>query len=485
MLPRHACDEHKWDGGKCTFHELKVCSCGKCEDDADLKCDGKDYHTRQILKCPMRSLAYKIECHQRASMSKQLVHPILKRGHSNWLEASHNVFIRFRPKHIHLERLHYILSTELALLQSNMTYMYRKRGPQYHWVVELFRHLKLPVNDGVHRALEDFNNLRMEKLEHAKTEKSKKRRIMLKVERTKDAQRRKEWSRKHGHDTYGDDEDSDTAELKPKQKKKSIKGQKMVEGQCKCGSTTHLWTSHNECPYNKRRVNDAPTLPHKDDDTSPPHSDLSDNLSPAGDNSSDESESTSSDDWCYEDDIISSDMCVCGALGRAHKRDCPISSRSGLPTEVYSTDSRLSQSDSLWGAVGKSKSYLSTSGKRKSQQVDELPIKKKRVTTSFEVGNYVCLHSSRLANQHVPCRIVRKCRKGYQLYCRKGILDRTYPSGELTSLGDDSSITLDIWRQASRISFKSVIDDPTCMQTCNCVLSKSSKNIIELTTQRY
>ena len=69
--------------------------------------------------------------------------------------------------------------------------------------------------DGIHRALEDFNNLRMDKLEHEKSEKSKKR-IMLKVERAKDAQRRKEWSRKHGHDTYGDDEDSDTAELKPR-----------------------------------------------------------------------------------------------------------------------------------------------------------------------------------------------------------------------------------------------------------------------------
>ena len=117
-------------------------------------------------------------------------------------------------------RLHCILSTELALLQSNMTYMYGKRGPQYHWVVELFRRLKLPVYDGFHRALEDFNKLRMEKLEHEKTEKSK-RRIMLKVERIKDAQHRKEWSRKHGHDTYGDDEDSDTAELKPKEKKKA------------------------------------------------------------------------------------------------------------------------------------------------------------------------------------------------------------------------------------------------------------------------
>ena len=115
--------------------------------------------------------------------------------------------------------------------------MYRKRGPQYHWVVELFWRLKLPVYDGVHRALGDFNNLRMEKLEHEKTEKSKKR-ISLKVERAKDAQHRKEWSRKHGHDTYGDDEDdSDTAELKPKGKK-TKRTKKTVEGQCKCGSTT-------------------------------------------------------------------------------------------------------------------------------------------------------------------------------------------------------------------------------------------------------
>ena len=68
MLPRHACDKHEWDGGKCTLHELSVLLW--CQDGADLKCDGKDYHTRQILKCPLHSLAYDIECHQRASMSE-------------------------------------------------------------------------------------------------------------------------------------------------------------------------------------------------------------------------------------------------------------------------------------------------------------------------------------------------------------------------------------------------------------------------------
>ena len=47
---------------------------------------------------------------------------------------------------------------------------------------------------------------------------------MLKVERTKEAQHHKEWSRKHGHDTYSDDEDSDSSS--PRKKKKKAKGTK-------------------------------------------------------------------------------------------------------------------------------------------------------------------------------------------------------------------------------------------------------------------
>ena len=90
----------------------------------------------------------------RAGMSEQLIHPILKRRHSNWLEI---MFIHFRPKHIFLERLHYVFSTELALLQSNMTYMYQKHGPQYPWVVEQLEHLKLPEFDGIQAVLEAFN----------------------------------------------------------------------------------------------------------------------------------------------------------------------------------------------------------------------------------------------------------------------------------------------------------------------------------------
>ena len=53
-----------------------------------------------------------------------------------------------------------MVSTELALLQSNMTYLYEKRGPQYHWVVELFKRLRLPIFDGVQAALEAFSEKR-------------------------------------------------------------------------------------------------------------------------------------------------------------------------------------------------------------------------------------------------------------------------------------------------------------------------------------
>ena len=107
-LARHAHDEHVWEGGKCEFHNLRVCTCKCCDDLQNLKCEGKEYRTRYPVTCPFHSLAYEIECHERAEAAEQLVHPSLKRGHSNWLEASHSVFIRFRPKHIYLERLHYV-----------------------------------------------------------------------------------------------------------------------------------------------------------------------------------------------------------------------------------------------------------------------------------------------------------------------------------------------------------------------------------------
>ena len=199
-------------------------------------------------------LAYEIECDRRADMADVLVHPILKRGLSNWLEASHNVFIRFQSKHINLERLHYETSTNLGLLQSNMTYMHSKHGPSYHWVpeFELFRRLGLTVFEGLQEQLEALNRKIKAGLDLAKTEAAKRRRIQLKRERVLDSQRRKEWTKAHGRDTYGSDDEADTV-------------QKVgVKRKCKCGSSTHSLPTHRDCPMNKKRKVDAPGSLHDD-----------------------------------------------------------------------------------------------------------------------------------------------------------------------------------------------------------------------------
>ncbi len=108
---------HEWNGGACEFHKKTVCSCGKCEHQKGHTCSGKPYKTRNTLTCPFHSLAYEIDIETRAAHAEQLVHPEMKRGHSNFPEASHNVLIRFRRKDIFLARLHYNLSTDLGLLR--------------------------------------------------------------------------------------------------------------------------------------------------------------------------------------------------------------------------------------------------------------------------------------------------------------------------------------------------------------------------------
>ena len=77
-LPKHARDEHEWEGGRCDFDPLKVCTCKKCEDKESLECAGKPYHTRIKLSCPFHVLAYEIECNERAACVSKILHPVLK-----------------------------------------------------------------------------------------------------------------------------------------------------------------------------------------------------------------------------------------------------------------------------------------------------------------------------------------------------------------------------------------------------------------------
>ena len=284
----HARNIHEWEGGSCNFHSLKICICKTC-DDNELTCDGKLYSTKHPLTCPLHALAYEIECDERASHAHDLIHPVLGRGHSNLPEASHNVLVRFRSKNLHLHRLHYITSTNVGLCQSNMTWLTSKKGIQYHWLLDLFHRLKLPVFDGMEKALRKANDERAKKLEKLKTDEFKKNRIALKRKREIEQEVRKQWlQEQETSHAYGDDDELDIETHDDDEGASDLLSQTMFAGpdgasvvtnkkthlrtshsegedkqvsdtsnaerkSCKCGSTEHLRTNHHDCPFNKCR----------------------------------------------------------------------------------------------------------------------------------------------------------------------------------------------------------------------------------------
>lgn len=343
-LPRHAVDDHSL----CDFHPLVVCSCDKCENEDQIECEGRPYRTRFRLDCKFHALLYEIECHKRAGRVKELIHPVLKRGHSNAVEASHNVFIRFRSKDIALERLHYNLSTNLALLQANLTFMHGKFGTSYHWIPELYRRMELPVFDGVQEALESHSVQRKRALEKAKTTPEKKRRIEDKRRRARDAKRRKDWSKVHGCHTYGEVATESGHEEEGGDKPRRGNKNAAKQGKCSaCGSTAHKRSTHRDCPFNKRNsstVNSDSVVDRPDVEfASPAHStDEELDLYSTSD--------LSDVDAVDLDDVYSGVVCTCGSNGRAHKRDlshelqatwswysCPSSTSSSLQSKSTSS----------------------------------------------------------------------------------------------------------------------------------------------------
>ena len=99
-LPNHARDEHEWDGGRCDFHPLWVCTCEQCENKAVIKCVGMPYQTKMKLSCPFHALAYENECKERDS------------GH-NFCRPSYCL----HPTHVLYYTYMYILSAELIFSQ--------------------------------------------------------------------------------------------------------------------------------------------------------------------------------------------------------------------------------------------------------------------------------------------------------------------------------------------------------------------------------
>ena len=179
------------------------------------------------------------------------------------------MLIRFRSKDLHLHRLHYITSTNLGLCQSNMTYLTGKKGTGYHWLLDLFGRLKLPLLDGMQEALEQANKNRKKKLEKLRSEESKKKRIKWKNARDLEQEERKRWVKQQEirHDYGEEDGGEDDVEVDSVGGARELLGSSSVSGpdsaviiaskkKCKCGSTSHLRTSHRECPMNKSKRHD-------------------------------------------------------------------------------------------------------------------------------------------------------------------------------------------------------------------------------------
>lgn len=261
----HARNEHSWGDQQCSFHAKMSCSCGNCdEDDLQIKCEGKVYTTKNVLTCPMHQLAYEIECNERASRAQEVIHPDFGRGHSNLPEADHHIFTKFRAKDQNLQRLHYITSTNFGLMQSNMKWLRGKRGPDYHWIIELYKKLGLPVYKDIVEALVASTQESEKTLVHQQKEETKKKRIANKRARLEENEERKRWLKEQkANHTYGSiaqeevEEDKEASALINRDNEGSDvpAGTIVVSNTvraCKCGAVTHKRVTHKDCPLNKK-----------------------------------------------------------------------------------------------------------------------------------------------------------------------------------------------------------------------------------------
>ena len=182
-------------------------------------------------------------------------------------EAAHYIMLTFCQKDKSLQHLAYITHNNRGLLQTNMTRM-QARNPGYHWYLEMFKRLNLPVMVGITNAVEHANKIRSYHLEKKASEKH---RITLKIGRAERQEGRKAWVKAQllVH-TYGSDsEDSDDNKGRTGQDdagREEIMLAMTHRQVCPVrhagvGSTSHRCTSHRACPLNKSSVQDKENKP--------------------------------------------------------------------------------------------------------------------------------------------------------------------------------------------------------------------------------
>lgn len=152
-----------------------------------------------------------------------------------------------------------------------MSWCYDVRGPNYHWVIDLFEQLQLPVVPAVIEVLQKEVAERMKKVVRGKTDHKKKGRIQMKVARAEEQEAQKKWVKKQAlQQSYGREEESAGEEevLDPaliEAAGEAIRGTQesngdtllISGGSCRCGSKRHKRTTHSSCPLNPKKKGDS------------------------------------------------------------------------------------------------------------------------------------------------------------------------------------------------------------------------------------
>ena len=133
--------------------------------------------------------------------------------------------------------------------------------------------------------------MRAKNLAKKQTDEAKDKRINWKKARVQEQEEQKMWNRRQTiHHTYGSDDDENEDNVESTEQHGSKASTAMRK--CKCGSSDHRYTSHLDCPLNKKHV-----VPEDTDD------------------------STLSIDHFAEEDVY-----TCGS--RTHSRSCPLNPRN-------------------------------------------------------------------------------------------------------------------------------------------------------------
>ena len=72
-----------------------------------------------------------------------------------------------------------------------------------------------------------------------------------------------------------------------------------------------------------------------------------------------------------------------------------------------------------------------------------------------------------IVEAHLPCRVVEEFDDRYQLYCSKGVLDTTFSRVEGIPMARCTPIPMEEWRQAPKVSLRSVASDSAIIKPPN------------------